>query len=110
MKKEFEMKAKTSYPDAVANIKFIYNDTTTICILNDSWGDDYKGVAKLSEDDEYDPKIGESISLNKALSKMLNARRMYALEQYAYITKRMRVEEECILKRVTRMQKKFYKE
>ena len=109
MKKELEMKAKTSYLDEYATVKFIYNDTTIICILTDSWGDDYKGVAKLSEDDEYDPKIGESISLNKALSKMLGARRVYALEQYAYTTKKMRVEEECILKRVNRMQKKFYK-
>jgi hypothetical protein len=62
------------------SIKFVYNETTTVCMLgvleNDGdWNEDkpqlFKGVAKLSPDDIYDKKKGEDIAFNKAMEKVI---------------------------------------
>lgn len=70
MKKESKkvtMKAVSSYGDEF-KVSFIYNDTMTICNIQNKWsGHNVRGIAKLNPEDNYDVTIGENIAFEKAL-------------------------------------------
>jgi hypothetical protein len=106
--KTVNLKAKTSYGDH-ADIKFIYNDTTVICTIKDTFGYTHKGVAKLYPGDDYDAKKGEKIAFDKAREKLFSFREALHEREFNEEIKRLIIEEFCITRRFNNMQKKFYK-
>lgn len=106
MKKRLKFKSKNSYGDENF-VEFIYHGTTTICNIIDYFGNVFKGVAVLYQDDIYNKCKGEYVAFDKACSKYYTFIQKRCDYFYENECKKINNSISCLFQKLNKIQKNY---